>query len=121
MGRIKCRNPLCSKDEFYTNRKDQKFCSTSCRNQFNNEEYKRQKKVYKAIADGLQWQDKVIAAIIKNNPQVFVKQEDFIQLGIDISKAIQVVYDMQGYLKKAVYVKFEISNYKTTIFKIQPR
>lgn len=117
----KCRNPLCPEEGFFPKRIDQVFCCTACRNQFNNQKYKKRKEPYKNLADGLEDQDEIIASIIKNNPQIYVKLEDFEELKIDLKKAVQLVYDKEGCLKQALFLKYEISHYNKNLFKIKLR
>lgn len=119
MKKRKCKNPTCPHDYFYPRRIDHVFCSTKCRNQYNNNAYKLRQEPYKKISDDLVLQDKNLDSLLRGNISVLINYDKFATYSIDLKMAKVVTYYKDGTLKQAIFVKFILTHTKDQQYKLK--
>lgn len=115
----KCKNPHCHDRVFHPKKLDQEFCTTRCRNQYNNYLYKLKMAPYKKIGDALFEQDTAICNLLKSKEVGFLKYDDFKAYSIDFDNARQLHFGENQKVEKAIFVKFEITLFKDPLYKIK--
>ena len=108
--------PFCG-DDYEAGRVDQVFCSTKCRNGYNNAIQANLNAPYQTIAKNLKAQDELLEKY-SNNPDNLFHSENFMKYGIVVDHAFRFKYDKSNNLTSIIFVKYQLVLVKQSIYKI---
>ena len=96
-------------------RKDQKFCSVTCRNSYYNSSYRAQLHPYRKIIDDCRNTDNTIVKVLSNGDRYFTSYE-LLQSEIDLNNALKIYVNCNNEISHAYFGKhvviLENSGYK---------
>ncbi|MEI8129359.1 MAG: hypothetical protein WCG95_07045 [bacterium] len=108
--------PACE-EYFRADRIDQKFCSTKCRNAFNNAFQAKLNAPYQKIAKNLKIQDELLEEHSRN-PDILFHIDHFSKYGIRVDHAFRFYYDKANNLSRIVFVKYQLELVNKSLYKI---
>ena len=108
--------PFCG-DEYEAGRIDQVFCSTKCRNGYNNAIQANLNAPYQTIAKNLKAQDEVLEKY-SCNPDIRFHSDHFTKNGIIVDHAFRFRYDKSNNLTNIIFAKYQLVLVDKSIFKI---
>ncbi|MEI7474824.1 MAG: hypothetical protein WCK67_08590 [bacterium] len=108
--------PFCG-EFFDASRIDQIFCSSKCRNGFNNDIQAKLNAPYQSIAKNLKTQDELLEKY-SSNPNILFHSENFKQYGIIMDHAFRFHYDKSNNLTNIIFVKYQLVLVKQSLYKI---
>jgi len=112
-------NKLCVEclKRFNANRSDQVFCSTICRNAYNNSIQAKINAPYNEIAKNLKEQDRLLEKY-DVNPDVLFHIDHLTKYGININHAYRYHYNQNNKLIAIEFVKYKLQSDGISLFKI---
>jgi len=108
--------PQCLED-YKAGRIDQVFCSTKCRNAYNNNIQSKLNGPYRRIANNLKTQDELLSNY-SVDPGALFHSAHFHKNRIYIDHAFRLNYDNSKNLMSVEFVKFKLVNIGNSLFKI---
>ncbi len=108
--------PFCG-DDYDACRVDQIFCSTKCRNAFNNDIQAKLNAPYQTIAKNLKAQDEVLDKYSRN-PDIWFHSDHFKKNGIIVDHAFRFIYDKSNNLTNIIFAKYQLVMVGKSIYKI---
>lgn len=89
-------------------RKDQKFCSVTCRNSYYNSSYRAQLHPYRKIIDDCRNTDRIIEKVLSKGDRYFNLYE-LLQLGINLNNALKIYLNCKNEISQAYFGKYGIA------------
>jgi hypothetical protein len=105
MKLIRCQN--CN-SLYRQKRKDQKFCTTQCRNALNNGNYKEQVLPYRAILEKSRKTENIIEKLFLSGV-TSLKPEDLYKFNIELNNALKIYVDAKNHIKHAIFGRYTLN------------